>query len=211
MDDDIDEIIGDINADRVAGAAMAAAYMGTFLDAMSITAHVAIMMTPGGGAALLMGKLAMGYDIGWDDIAYAGLSVGGGAIIAKYGAKLGVALGRYAGKLGRRAWGWVRSSVRGLFGGSRTVCGFKPGELSKHFGKHAAKWFPPISSEAEYLRRASNLLSSPSGGSILEKVRPNGDILRYNTATNEFAAMASSGTIRTFFRPKNGINYWNMQ
>jgi hypothetical protein len=89
--------------------------------------------------------------------------------------------------------------------------GFAAGRLAEHFRKHAAEWAPPISSEAAYLRQASDLLSFPPGGSILQKVRPNGDILRYNTATNEFASMASDGTIRTFFRPTDGINYWNRQ
>lgn len=41
--------------------------------------------------------------------------------------------------------------------------------------------------------------------------RANGDILRYNTRTNEFAVGAQDGTIRTLFRPKDRLNYWNKE
>jgi hypothetical protein len=125
---------------------------------------------------------------------------------AAFGAALGAATGGLAD--------WV------IRPGLRVILpkGFAPGRLAQHFQKHAAEWVPPISSESEYLRRASDLLSFPPGGSILEKVRPNGDILRYRPATNEFAAMAPDGTIRTFFRPdpaKHGyptnLDYFNAQ
>ncbi len=88
--------------------------------------------------------------------------------------------------------------------------GFRPGKLASHFRDHAHEWTPPMPNEGTYLQRAIELLSAPPGN-ILEQVRPNGDILRYNPVTNEFAVMASDGTIRTLFRPKTGITYWNNQ
>lgn len=33
----------------------------------------------------------------------------------------------------------------------------------------------------------------------------------YNIRTNEFAVGSSEGTVRTLFRPKDGIHYWNKQ
>jgi hypothetical protein len=52
------------------------------------------------------------------------------------------------------------------------------------------------------------LLSRPVGGEILGAMRPGGDMLRYNVRTNEFAVGAADGTIRTLFRPQEGIEYW---
>jgi len=46
------------------------------------------------------------------------------------------------------------------------------------------------------------------GGDILGAVRKNGDVLRYNARTNEFAVGAADGTIRTLFRPQAGMDYW---
>ncbi len=45
-------------------------------------------------------------------------------------------------------------------------------------------------------------------GEIRGLVRSNGDVLRYNTRTNEFAVGAADGTIRTLFRPADGLDYW---
>jgi pyocin large subunit-like protein len=58
---------------------------------------------------------------------------------------------------------------------------------------------PEMASESQYLQGARSLLNSEPGGDILGAVRSNGDVLRYNTATNEFAAGTSDGVIRTFF------------
>jgi pyocin large subunit-like protein len=46
---------------------------------------------------------------------------------------------------------------------------------------------------------------------LLEKSRTNSDTLFYNKATNEFAVKASDGIIRTYFKPTDGINYFNNQ
>ena len=47
----------------------------------------------------------------------------------------------------------------------------------------------------------------------MTKTRANGDILFYNKATNtnEFAVKAPDGIIRTYFKPTDGINYFNSQ
>jgi pyocin large subunit-like protein len=83
-------------------------------------------------------------------------------------------------------------------------------KLAKHVAKHSGEW-PGGISEAEYLSRARQLLKANPGGDILGHVRANGDILRYNVATNEFASQTAEGTIRTFFRPTEGMAYWLMQ
>jgi hypothetical protein len=87
---------------------------------------------------------------------------------------------------------------------------FASEELAKHFGEHAADFGPRITPQ-QYLQKARNLLNSEPGGKILGKVRVDGDIIRFNKATGEFAVGAPDGTIRTFFKPTDGIRYYNRQ
>lgn len=53
-----------------------------------------------------------------------------------------------------------------------------------------------------------NFLHNPPPGTQT-KIRANGDVLRYNSSTNTFGVMDSNGNPKTFFRPKEGIDYWN--
>ena len=78
-----------------------------------------------------------------------------------------------------------------------------------HAAKHAGE-FPELASEAEYTQAAQNFVKSPPSGA-LTKVRPNGDTLIYDPATNTFAVRAANGAPRTMFRPTDGANYWNKQ
>lgn len=89
--------------------------------------------------------------------------------------------------------------------------GFAQGQLDKHFAKHAAEWGTGNITKTGYLKRAQDLLGRDVGSDILGHVRANGDVLRYNAATNEFAAGAADGTIRTLFRPSDGMAYWLKQ
>ncbi len=80
--------------------------------------------------------------------------------------------------------------------------------LDSHYNKHANE-FGDISKE-EYLKRAGNLINSTSDD-ILTKIRTNGDIIFYNPNTNEFAVKSADGYIRTYFKPSDGIDYFNRQ
>jgi pyocin large subunit-like protein len=83
---------------------------------------------------------------------------------------------------------------------------FKSQELlDSHYAKHVGE-FGNVTKD-QYLKGAQNLVNSNSGGNILTKPRTNGDTLFYNKATNEFAVKASDGTIRTYFKPTDGINH----
>jgi hypothetical protein len=77
-----------------------------------------------------------------------------------------------------------------------------------HAAKHAGE-FPEVP-KGEYIQAAQRFVSKPPP-SALTKVRPNGDTLIYDPATNTFAIRAANGAPRTMFRPKDGINYWNKQ
>ena len=81
--------------------------------------------------------------------------------------------------------------------------------LDDHFKKHAGE-FGNIT-QSQYLAAAQNLLNSKPGGDILSKTRANGDVILYNKATNEFGVKTVDGTIRTYFKPSDGINYFNRQ
>lgn len=84
---------------------------------------------------------------------------------------------------------------------------FAPGQLQAHFLKHAYQ-FGDIEQQ-DYLADARELLNAHVGKDVLEKIRPNGDILHYRVSTGEFAVMASDGRIRTYF--KTDDRYWMKQ
>lgn len=83
------------------------------------------------------------------------------------------------------------------------------GRLDDHYRKHGAE-FGDISRE-EYLRRAQALRDAPAGGSILEAVRHDRVITRYDRSTGAFLAFGTNGVIRTFFRPNDGERYFRRQ
>jgi RHS repeat-associated protein len=85
---------------------------------------------------------------------------------------------------------------------------FRAGELDRHFTKHAVEWGAGNITKGGYLTRARQILSRDAGGSIRGFTRANGDVVRYNARTNEFAVGAADGTIRTLFRPRDGMEYY---
>ena len=78
-----------------------------------------------------------------------------------------------------------------------------------HFEKHGAE-FGSISRE-EYLRQAQILRDSPVGGDILEAVRADGVITRFDRKTGSFLAFNPDLTIRTYFKPNDGERYFRRQ
>lgn len=84
--------------------------------------------------------------------------------------------------------------------------------LRSHYIKHVVKQkeFGNITMD-EYLEGARKLINSKPNGNILTKTRSNGDILFYNKSTNEFAVVTKHGVIRTYFKPREGIKYFNRQ
>lgn len=93
---------------------------------------------------------------------------------------------------------------------TRPDIGFRDrSHLEEHFQKHGAE-FGRISLE-EYLRAAQTLRDRPAGGDILESVRADGVVTRYDRGTGAFLACDRSGVIRTFFRPNDGEAYYQRQ
>ena len=84
---------------------------------------------------------------------------------------------------------------------------FAPGQLEVHYQKHGDQ-FGNITID-QYLALARELLNAPAGIDVLEKIRPNGDILHFRVSSREFAAMTTYGRIRTYF--KTDMHYWMKQ
>jgi hypothetical protein len=81
--------------------------------------------------------------------------------------------------------------------------------LDEHYRKHGAE-FGDITRE-DYLRRAQALRDAPAGGSVLEAVRGDGVVTRFDRRSGAFIAFGRDGIIRTFFRPNDGERYFRRQ
>jgi pyocin large subunit-like protein len=93
---------------------------------------------------------------------------------------------------------------------SRPDVGFRsPAHLAEHYRKHGVD-FGRVTME-EYLRLAQSLRDRPAGGRVLEAVRDDGVVTRFDRATGAFIAFDEDGTIRTFFKPHEGEAYFRRQ
>ncbi|MEZ5365966.1 MAG: hypothetical protein R2748_27445 [Bryobacterales bacterium] len=81
--------------------------------------------------------------------------------------------------------------------------------FDQHFEKHGAE-FGHISQE-QYLALAQQLRDKPAGGPILELVREDGVVTRFDRQTGYFGAFNPDRTIRTFFIPNDGERYFERQ
>lgn len=89
--------------------------------------------------------------------------------------------------------------------------GFRSQErLNEHFQKHGRE-FRATSPEA-YQALAEKLRDAPAGADVLEVVRPiDGVISRFDRVSGAFLAVDPDGTIRTFFKPNDGEEYFRRQ
>jgi len=93
---------------------------------------------------------------------------------------------------------------------ARSDVGFRTRALlTEHYAKHGAEFGSP--GIDEYLRRAQALRDTPAGGDVLEAVRDDGVVTRFDRASGAFIAFDASGVIRTFFRPRDGERYFHRQ
>ena len=81
--------------------------------------------------------------------------------------------------------------------------------LEEHYEKHGAE-FGRITKQ-DYLRQAQLLRDTKVGGPVLEVVRRDGVVTRYDQQTGAFIAFNSNGVIRTFFKPNDGERYYRRQ
>ncbi len=85
-----------------------------------------------------------------------------------------------------------------------------------HFGKHGDE-FDGIQNSLQYVRKARGWFDNPTS-TTLSRTRKNGDVVRFDPATDYFGVMTKDGTPKTFFRPdpaKHGyptnLDYFNAQ
>jgi len=81
--------------------------------------------------------------------------------------------------------------------------------LDEHYAKHGAE-FGRITKQ-DYLRQAQLLRDARPVEPVLEAVRRDGVITRYDRQTGAFIAFNPNGVIRTFFKPNDGERYWRRQ
>jgi hypothetical protein len=111
---------------------------------------------------------------------------------------------------------FVRSSVASDTNVLTETRGFGTGigfadqrRLDEHYQKHGAE-FGRITKQ-DYLRQAQLLRDAKVGGPVMEAVRRDGVVTRYDQQTGAFIAFNANGVIRTFFKPNDGERYWRRQ
>ncbi len=92
----------------------------------------------------------------------------------------------------------------------RTGIGFRSRKnLDEHFAKHGSE-FRGLSKQ-QYVFAAQTLRDRPVGGDVEEIVRVDGTASRFDRASGAFLAFNRDGTIRTFFKPNDGEQYFRRQ
>ncbi len=76
----------------------------------------------------------------------------------------------------------------------------------EHFEKHGRE-FGNVTAD-EYLRQAQTLRDRAAGGDVVESVRRDGVVTRFDKLSGTFLAFDSDLTIRTCFKPNDGVNYF---
>lgn len=89
-------------------------------------------------------------------------------------------------------------------------------ELQRHFDKHGKDF--GSKNPAEYRSQADKFLNTERSPGTLEKIRDNGEIVRFNPKTDEFGVTKPDGIIKTYFRPNpkihgkpTNLDYFNAQ
>jgi len=77
-------------------------------------------------------------------------------------------------------------------------------KLQDHWQRHGGDF--GATDAAEYEQQANTFLNGPAGPNVLEKVRANGDVVRYDPTTEEFGIARADGGIRTYYEPDPAIH-----
>ncbi len=79
--------------------------------------------------------------------------------------------------------------------------------LTEHFEKHGAEF--NYATKEEYEAGANRVIASEDA--LYKTEAEDGDHIYYLEATNEIVFVSTDGYIRTYFRPRDGIEYFNRQ
>ena len=101
-------------------------------------------------------------------------------------------MARYQNLAGSKAWGAVE---------------FNPETLESHLDRHGKDF--GLEASAEYAKAALDFVRHTDGkGRLIDAL----GVRRYFLlTTGEFASVYPDGTISTYFKPKEGIKYWERQ
>ena len=81
-----------------------------------------------------------------------------------------------------------------------TVYGFiTKFERNDHFQFHGREFSPAFASAEDYEAAAIAFLTCPLTDTMLEGSRRNGDVIRFNRATDEFAICDRDGVLKTYY------------
>src|SRR5439155_20762500 len=83
----------------------------------------------------------------------------------------------------------------------------RPETLTDHFERHGGDF--GASSEEEYSQQAQEFLVRSQQERLPTRITPRGVIRVYEPSTNTFGSYNADGTTRTFFKPRDGMDYWN--
>jgi hypothetical protein len=93
----------------------------------------------------------------------------------------------------------------------RAVKGFASDKLlEKHFSDHAHEFGNQFKNAGEYLKGAQNFFKNITDD-VIQYTRKNNDVVQYNAKTKEFGIVREDGTIRTYYKPKRGDDYFKDQ
>lgn len=83
--------------------------------------------------------------------------------------------------------------------------------LNQHFEKHGSEFEEDFNYQTaiDYEKGANNVINNPHA--LFKYEAEDGDSVYYIEASNEFVILSTDGYIRTYFRPTNGIDYFNKQ
>lgn len=84
---------------------------------------------------------------------------------------------------------------------------FSEDALNSHFQKHGYEF--GYTTKEQYLQGAIKVIENPASLKRVEK--EDGDYVYYLQSTNEIVFVSPTGTIRTYFKPTDGIAYFNRQ
>jgi len=110
----------------------------------------------------------------------------------------------------------VAGSIKGAKATGRGAKFADQAKLDDHFARHGRDF--GAKNAREYQAQADNFLTASKPAGVLEKSRPNGDIVRYNPGTHEFGVVSRGGSIRTYYKPDpavhgkgSNLEYFNAQ
>ena len=78
-------------------------------------------------------------------------------------------------------------------------------ERADHFHKHGADF--GAKNARDYEAKADAFPLGSKSSTVLDYTRSQGDLVRFDPATDEFGVLSASGEVRTYFRPVPGVTH----